>query len=92
MNDRVHIRKAFQDFAMNASFRISFRRIRIDGLRVFDVVLDQVAFRGNGPRSYVSGHDEAVWVVGMADGEMAIGIEDTTRYESITLFDHSSRS
>ena len=46
MDDGVHLGKTFQDFTVNAAFRVSLRRIGVDGLSILDLWSALVVIKG----------------------------------------------
>ena len=59
--------EAFQDLAVDAALGVAFGRSWVDGLGVFDVILDEILFGGDGGWRNVAGHDEAIGMLGVPD-------------------------
>ena len=72
-----------EDLAVDAAFEVSFRYAVLDGRGIFDVVFDYVGggrdeSGGNGVRK-----KKSVWVGGIAQGYVAVGIEDVVVVEDV---------
>lgn len=72
-----------EDLAVDAAFEVSFRYAVLDGRGIFDVVFDYVARGrdeggGNGVRK-----EKSVWIGGIAQGYVAVGIEDMVIVEDV---------
>ena len=79
VDNRVGLRIPLKHLAMDAALRVSGARIGIHGFGIFNPVLDQVGARGDRPGRNVFAHDEDARVPRVADGEVAVGIDDPRR-------------
>ena len=83
VHDAVDAGILLEDFAVDAALEVSFRYAVLDGRGIFDVVFDYVGGRrdeGGGDRVRKK---ESVWVAGIAQGYVAVGIEDVVVVEDV---------
>lgn len=65
-----------EHLTMNKSFRVALLRIGIYCRRILDIVLNEIIRCGYARRCKIAAHDIHVWFVWMADGDVAVGIDD----------------
>lgn len=68
---------------MNESFRISLFGIGINGGGIFDVILDEIVGGRDDTWSHVSAHDVDIGVLRVANGDVAVCIDDGVVVEDV---------
>lgn len=77
VHDTIDPGKPLEHLAVDESLRVAlFRSGGRDRGRVLDAVLDQVVRRGDQPGSHVPAHKVDIWLLRVADGDVAVGVDD----------------
>ena len=83
VHDAVDAGVPFQDLAVDAAFSVSFRHALLDGRGIFDVVFDNVGWGGDQGGGDGMGEEECVRVVGVAEGDVTVGVYDAVVVEDV---------
>lgn len=75
VNDTVDVLVPLVDLAVDEAFLIAWSGIRVHGTGVADAVFLKVFARGDQCRCEILGEEECFGILGVAEGDMAVGCE-----------------
>ena len=73
MDDAVDVFVAFVDLAVDEAFRVTLRRVGVDGCCVADVVFFEIFSAGHERRGQGLRDEECFVVLRVAEGDVAVG-------------------